>query len=54
MHTSDTFINNKEGAAATTTSIVRPQRNNSLYRFDQFYRHYMRYLLDEIDREENE
>lgn len=57
MLTTGTVINDKEGsagAASTTKNIVRPQRNNSLYRFDQFYRHYMKYLLDEIDREENE
>ena len=28
------------------------QRANSLYRFDQFYKHYMRHLIDEMERED--
>ena len=34
--------------SASDILLVGHRRNNSLNRFDQFYKHYMKHLLDEI------
>ena len=42
------------GSGNSINQISRHQRHDSLYRFNQFYKHYMKHLLDEMSREENE
>lgn len=46
--TNDGLIMSKESESAQ----YGHQRANSLYRFDQFYKHYMRHLIDEMERED--
>ena len=52
------YENNDDSAAGGSSDfsfrILGHQRHNSVDRFDQFYKHYMRHLIDEMVREENE